>query len=92
MVEAAREIDRAAAMATRRAAQEARAAVHENARTLMMDVDALAQSLREAADLYVRARPWEVLGAVVAAGVILGLLVGRREPASRPTTPALPRQ
>ena len=32
----------------------------------------------DAGDSYVRARPWQMIGAAAAAGVILGLLVSRR--------------
>ena len=92
MEEMARELDWAAANATRRAAREARAVVYRQARTLMIDVEALAQSFREAAELHVRARPWEMIGLAVTAGVIIGLLLGRREPSTLGSTPSPRRQ
>lgn len=43
------------------------------------DVGAQAQKTAEAADQYVRAKPWQVIGATAVAGVLLGYLLGRRE-------------
>lgn len=79
MEEKARELDQAAANATRRAAREAGGTVRQQVRDLMTDIEELTQSLRDAADPYVRERPWQLMGAAVAAGIIIGLLLKRRE-------------
>lgn len=89
MEQMARELDWAAANATRRAARETRAAVYQQARDFLANVEAFSQSLREAAELYVRARPWQMIGVALAAGIIVGLLLGRRESPIQQSMPSL---
>lgn len=79
MEEKARELDQAAANATRRAAREARGAVRQQVRDLIADIEELTLSLRDAAYPYVRERPWQLMGAALAAGFIIGLLLKQGE-------------
>lgn len=50
----------------------------DKARALDHDVRERATQTAKATDGYVRAHPWQVIGAVAAAGLLIGALVARR--------------